>query len=237
MLDRLNGVPARTRVTKEIAMSLPSYAVLFRGYWACPCLAEWLPVLEAELQRRGILTGPLHIYQLIGDAAASGNTHKDGGAADLLDLPGDEDWWVIRQMGADAGWSRRYNWDGHGGMAHFHLVLRGCPHNEPARYQYDSPYYGVDHGHNGLANGGLDDGPRPLSGRTWRQGIEWAKQQEDEMKPEDFDKIRAIVAAETEKAVEAAFTKDQKNGRNLRANIVAIARKVGVVPIEDPKEK
>ena len=189
-LDRLNGTPARARITKGLTMSLPFYTVWFRGFPACPCLAEWLPVLEAELQRRGILTGPLHIYQLIGDAAASSNTHRDGGAADLLDLPGDEDWWVIRQMGADAGWSRRYNWDGHGGMAHFHLVLRGCPHNEPARYQYDSPYYGVDHGHNGLANGGLDDGPRPLSGRTWRQGIEWAKQQEenDMPAPKDWDK-------------------------------------------------
>lgn len=161
-------------------MSLPSYAVTFRGKPACPCLATWLPVYEAELQRRGVLSGPLHIYQLIGGAAASAGTHSMGGAFDLLDLPGDEDLVVARLMGADATWSRPYNWDGRDGMAHIHGVLTGCPHNGPARYQIDA----VRAGFNGLGHlgrGGKDTGPRPLSGRTWRQGITWAQQQEDDM--------------------------------------------------------
>src|SRR5687768_5219982 len=99
--------------------------VQFRGYTACECLAEWLPVYEAELQRRGILNGRLRIYQLIGGAKASGGTHSTGGAFDLLDMPGDKDVWLARQMGADATWSRRYNWDNRGGMAHMHGVLTG----------------------------------------------------------------------------------------------------------------
>lgn len=177
-------------------MSLPAYAVDFRGYPACPCLAAWLPAYEAELQRRGLLAGPLRIYQLIGGYSGSGGTHTDGGAFDLLDLPGGEDVWTARQMGADATWSRPYGWDGGTGIAHIHGVLRSCPHNGPARYQYDSHTFGVDHDRDGLYHGGRggpDTGPRPLSGRTWRQGIAWAHQQEDDMRPEDFDRIEKMI--------------------------------------------
>lgn len=173
-------------------MSLPSYAVKFRGFPACPCLATWLPVYEAELQRRGVLTGPLHIYQLIGGAAASAGTHSQGGAFDLLDLPGGVDLYVARQMGADATWSRPYNWDGRGGMAHIHGVLTGCPHNGPAHYQIDA----VRDGYNGLGHlgrGGKDTGPRPLSGRMWREGIRWAQSQEDWFDMATIDDLKAAV--------------------------------------------
>lgn len=160
-------------------MTLPSYAVAFRSFPACPCLAEWLPVYEAELQRRGVLSGPLRIFQLIGGAAASAGTHAKGGAFDVLDLPGDVEIWVARQMGADATWSRPFNWDGAGGMEHDHGVLTGCPHNEPARYQIDAVRAGFN-GLGHLGHGAPDTGPRPLSGRTWREGIAWAKRQQED---------------------------------------------------------
>lgn len=160
-------------------MTLP-YQVDFRGFPACPCLAAWLPVYESELHRRGLLSGPLHIYQLIGGAPASGGTHTKGGAFDVLDnLP---DVSVARQMGADATWERPVNWDGHGGMRHIHGVLTGCPHNTPARYQIDA----VRAGFNGLGlngHGAHDTGPRPLSGRTWQQGIAWATEQANPKEP------------------------------------------------------
>lgn len=146
-------------------------SVIFRGKPACDCLAQWLPAYEAELQARGLLVGPLSIYQLIGGADASAGTHSTGGAFDLVDLPGDEDLWVARQMGADATWSRKapsFSPD------HIHGVLRGCPHNLPARYQIGA----VDSGRNGLGTagmGGPDDGPRPLSGRTWQAGLSWQR--------------------------------------------------------------
>jgi hypothetical protein len=161
-------------------MALPSYAVNFRGLPACPCLATWLPVYEAELQRRGTLSGPLRIFQLIGSATASANTHSAGGAFDITDLIGDTDVEVARQMGADASWTRT---SAQGFTPHIHGVLTGCPHNGPAHYQIDA----VRAGFNGLGHlgrGGRDDGPRPLSGRTWREGITWAqrqRQQEDDM--------------------------------------------------------
>lgn len=160
-----------------------TYVVSFRGLPACPCLAEWLPVYEAELQRRGVLTGPLRLYQLIGTAAASAATHSKGGSFDITDLVGNTDVWVARQMGADATWARTA---AQGFTPHLHGVLTGCPHNAPARYQIDA----VRGGFNGLGpggRGGRDDGPRPLSGRTWREGIAWAKKlQEDDMPYTDW---------------------------------------------------
>lgn len=144
----------------------------FRGYPCCSCLAKWLPAYEKELLRRGVIRFNLDVFQLIGGAKASAGTHSQGGAFDIAQFS-DEALWVARQMGADADWHRSR---AQGFMPHAHGVLRGCPHNGPARYQIDA----VDRGYNGLGwkgLGGRDDGPRPLSGRTWKQGIAWAKKQ------------------------------------------------------------
>jgi hypothetical protein len=175
---------------KEVTVALPSYAVPFRGRYACPCQVLWIPAYEHEAQRRGILPsgGTLTIYQLIGGYAASGGTHADGGAGDYLDLPGEEDLWLMRQMGADASWLRLAGWDNGGGITHVHSVLTGCPHNGPAAYQIDA----VKAGFNGLGRGG----PRPLSGRTWQQGIEWARAQEKEQDMLDEKRVREIVREE-----------------------------------------
>jgi hypothetical protein len=163
-------------------VGLPSYTVWFRGRPACPCLAEWLPVFEAELIRRGVVKQSIDITQLIGGADASAGTHSKGGAWDI--------WqhdpvtvWVARQMGADATWARTTG--SFASIKHTHGVLTACPHNGPARYQIDEVRAGGD----GLVGSTPDPGPRPLSGRTWREGLEWAKrQQEPEM--DLNDKIR-----------------------------------------------
>lgn len=143
----------------------------FRGMPCCECSARWLPVYEAELLRRGIIKHNIDIYQLNGSAPASAGTHK-GGAADLAQIS-DEAVLVSRKMGS-AAWARPLDWDGDGGMPHQHLVLRGCPHNEAARYQIVA----LDNGFNGLGHngeGGRDTGPHPYAIRTWREGIQWAK--------------------------------------------------------------
>jgi len=147
----------------------------FRGKPACDCLVQWLPAYEAELLARGVIRVSLDIYQLIGGAAASGGTHATGGAFDIAQTQ-DEAIWIARQMGADATWRRPKGWDGKDGIAHTHGVLRGCEHNGPARYQIVA----VDANFNGLGKGGmggLDTGPRPLSHRTWQQGLEWQREQ------------------------------------------------------------
>lgn len=145
----------------------------FRGKPACDCLVKWLPAYEAELLARGVIKQSIDIAQLIGNAKESAGVHSTGGAFDIWQTQ-PEAVRIARQMGADATWARTT-----GSFAtnqHTHGVLRGCPHNGPARYQIDA----VDAGFNGLGTGGRggpDDGPRPLSGRTWQQGIEWQREQ------------------------------------------------------------
>lgn len=149
-------------------------SVIFRGLPACECLARWLPVYERELQETGNLVGDLRIFQLIGDAPASGPTHKPGGAYDVTDgTPSQADVLIGRQMGA-AEWLRvppAFS------TVHRHGVLRGCPHNAGGRYQIGA----LDAGFNGLGTGGRggkDDGPRDFEIRTWQEGIDWAKKRQ-----------------------------------------------------------
>ena len=168
--------------------TLPSYAVTFRGLPACPCQVTWIPAYEHELQRRGIITGTLAIAQLIGTNPSSGSTHTTGGASDfwLTGQRADDAVWVARQMGADPTWHRLAGWDNGGGSEHIHSVLRGCPHLSPTAAAQITAVDGNGDGIGGTTT--PDPGPRPLSGRTWREGIAWALQQEDDMPaPKDWD--------------------------------------------------
>jgi hypothetical protein len=166
----------------------------FRGHPCCTCQLAWLPVLEAEAQRRGLVDGQLPISQLIGGAPQSGGTHTKGGASDFYPLGAISDVTAFvrlcRDMGADATWHRLFNWDGQNGVEHVHSVLTSCPHCvTTAAYQTAA----VRADQNGLANHGKDDGPRPLSGRTWQQGITWAREQEDIVTEDDIKAIAAEV--------------------------------------------
>jgi hypothetical protein len=146
-------------------------------------------VFEASAQERGILTSEVKILQLRGSNPASADTHSQGGVFDLgfyHDGQADDLVWLARQMGADATWFREWE-DNH----HVHGVLTGCPRNDPAEYQIDA----VVAGYNGLGymgQEGPDDGPRPLSGRTWEQGIEWAEG-DMALSQDDINKIAAAV--------------------------------------------
>jgi hypothetical protein len=143
----------------------------FRGKPACSCLAESLPWVEKVMLAKGLIRHSLDVYQIIGGASASAGTHRTGGAVDTAQYS-DAQLRVWRDMGYDASWKRTV---GQGfSLTHHHGVARGCPHNSPARYQIAA----VDANYNGLGYQGRnarDNGPRPLSGRTWQQGIEWAK--------------------------------------------------------------
>lgn len=191
-------------------MTLMSY-----GKPACICLAEWLPYYERELKARGILPAgsTLTVYQLIGGAVASGGTHATGGAFDVADLPGDEELWVARQMGS-AAWSRRTNWDGNNGIAHIHGVLRGCPHNGPARYQIAA----LDAGYNGLGaggRGGPDDGPKPFPTWTWRDGVSWHHEQAKARKRAVY-RVKIVDTLTQRKAAKAVVARLTARVRRLR---------------------
>jgi hypothetical protein len=134
------------------------------------------------------------VMQGIGGATASAGTHLNGCVTDYQYV---SDWhiWALRQMGADATWRRRYNWDGKGGAEHVHSVLTSGPDNANARYQITA----VRDGYNGLGYLGRaarDDGPRPLSGRSYTQGIQWAAAQGEDtdmtMTPEQDALLKAV---------------------------------------------
>lgn len=150
-------------------MSLPtsstpgytSFPTIWGARTCCTCVAQWLPVYARKL---GVSTDALRVTQLTGGASASAGTHGRGGAIDLLST--NREWVrVAREMGA-AAWVRRAGFS----TPHIHMVLNGCPHNAPARYQITA----LANGRNGLANNGADDGPGPRQLRTWQAGIAWA---------------------------------------------------------------
>ena len=180
-------------------MTLPTYTVWFRGHPACPCLAEWLPVFEAELLRRGVIKHSIDIAQLIGGADASAGTHSMGGAFDIWQHdPVTVE--VARQMGA-ATWARTTG--SFANNRHTHGVLNECPHNGPARYQIGALAAGYD-GLGYAGRGSSDPGPGPRLLRTWREGIAWAKQLQEEdmaLSPEDKQWLRVTVREQIEAVV------------------------------------
>ena len=150
----------------------------FRGRPCCPCLARWLPAYELELLACKVIRVSLDVLQLIGNAPASAGVHSTGGAFDIAQTQ-DKAIAIARLMGADATWARLWP-----DNVHTHGVLRGCPHNGPARYQIDA----VDAGFDGTGTGGRgarDTGPRPLSGRTWQEGIAWHRARDQRRKDLD----------------------------------------------------
>lgn len=140
----------------------------YDGKPACRHQLAWLPVMNEEARRLGVVRHKVDITQLIGGYVKSGGTHANGGAADFLQTSTALIRWC-RTYGARATWHRPRGWDGADGIAHTHSVL-DCPCNGPARYQQAA----VEAGYNGLGlngRGGRDTGPRPIIKRTWKQGI------------------------------------------------------------------
>lgn len=166
--------------------STPGYTS-FRGFTACECLAKWLPVYERLLLLNGLVKSSIDIWQLTGAAAASAGTHSQGGAADLFQYT-NAHVAISREMGAPAAW-RRTTAQGFT-KDHQHLVLTGCPHNDPARYQIAAQRDGYD-GLGYLGHAGPDYHPDPKVYRTWQQGITWAEAEiarleEEMLTPKDF---------------------------------------------------
>lgn len=142
----------------------------YRGKPACACLTAWCPAFEKAIGR------DLPWFQLIGNAPASAGFHKGGGSGDTETLTKDE-LRMARNMGG-AAWNRW--WENN---YHCHIRLNGCPHNTIAQPQVNDLNEGRD-GTGPLYDnvGPRDNGPRdgvhwPL--RTWREGIQWAEQQEN----------------------------------------------------------
>ena len=214
-------------------MSTTDWRVRFRGRTTCACVAEWIPVWEAMCLREGITSGfydgkTCTIFQLTGSASASAGTHSQGGAIDnaMLDARGIR---IAREMGASASWRRLWP-----GNLHSHMVLEGCPHNGPARYQIAAVKLGRD-GLGWLGLAGKDTEHRPETWRTWREGITWARAQlaaTGAATPDHPDwsdmasraEIRAEVKAALEETLAEAASRDTRHGRNTGTSLWRIIR-------------
>lgn len=193
------------------------------GLPACDCLVAWLPVFEAAIGR--VPTW----FQLVGDAPASAGFHRGGGSADSEPLSVAE-LRIARNMGA-AAWNRWWTDSDGDPNYHAHLRLNGCPHNSIAQPQVADLNAGRDGTGPLYDNAGApDDGPRddvhwPL--RTWREGIEWAREQEDDMAltPEQEDRLAEKIGAAVVKALLAAeITKDRKTLKTLANRALAVLK-------------
>lgn len=173
------------------------YAVNFRGFWACPCLAEWLPVFEAYLRHIGALgpTESLNIYQLIGGAPQSGSTHLSGGDWDVHPM---RNFPLVQRAAAEMGsWLEpRYTWQGFE-VDHDHGSLNGCPHESPSAKSQDVQ---LAAGEDGLLDHKRDG--HPTVTRTLQQGIAWAKAQMEA--PHMLTLVDASTNRPTPAAVKAA---------------------------------
>lgn len=200
----------------------------YRGLPACDCLAEWLPVFEKMIGRAPLL------FQLAGDAPASAGFHRNGGSVDYEPLSENE-LRIARNMGG-AAWNRWW-----ADNYHSHTRLNGCTHNSIGQPQVEDLNEGRDGTGPLYDNAGApDNGPRsdvhwPL--RTWRQGIEWANDQlEDDVTPEDIDKIAAavekrltpVIKAEVERQFGDLFPK-----RDLDVNLRSAIREL----LEESRKK
>lgn len=202
----------------------------YRGLPCCDCLADWCAAFETLIGRAPLL------FQLAGDAPASAGFHKGGGSVDYEPLSEDE-LRIARNMGG-AAWNRWWT-DNY----HSHTRLNGCPHNTIGQPQVEDLNEGRDGTGPLYDNAGVpDNGPRddvhwPL--RTWREGIEWAIEQGDDMpytEKQLKDIVREVVREELDRhddlgePINAHETKDDPfKGKTLRSVIKAIARKTGAV--------
>lgn len=146
----------------------------FRGFPADSCLITWLPHFEDELREQGIILQPLQIMQLIGLAPASADVHSTGGAADLRETDPRVSK-VARQMGA-VSWPRVTG--SFANNRHTHLCLIGCTHLHPDGLQQIKEAYAGGDGLLGDLPDDIDLHSYLWPKRTWRQGIEWHKEQQ-----------------------------------------------------------
>jgi len=187
--------------------STPGYGRLVIGgrtFVACDCLRTWIPAVEALGLALGLIHESLDGIQCTGLAAKSAGVHAEGGAADLVQR---SDAWIslYRHAGA-AAWRRDADPDD-GNVwpvdeEHTHLVLIGCEHNGPARYQVDAYRDGYDGlGYQGRAH--PDPHRRPAVIPTWTQGLAWVRSELARLTQED-NPMPHLTDAQQETVLDAA---------------------------------
>lgn len=153
-------------------------------------MAAWWDAICADLGFTPTIVQGAWMTRAGGGAAASAGYHDGGGCLDLRvwDRTATQVQAIIRatRWGGAGSWVRD---ERHGMDPHIHLVLGSDDGLSPgAAWQFLNYVHGGD----GLSGQGRDYHPRPNPIVTEPP----ASLMEDDMKPEDFDKVRAIVREE-----------------------------------------
>jgi hypothetical protein len=141
--------------------------VRFRGGWTCECVAKSLPLVEADMIKKGIIKHNVDIFQLGYNSSveASAGTHDGGGNTDVGQYS-DAGIKVWREW----GWCQQHRTPAQGFSNHGHGWPKGCPHMSKGGNYQASEWQA---GRNGLRSKGPITGPGPKGKDTptWTQGI------------------------------------------------------------------
>lgn len=144
---------------------MPTENILFRGRRTCICVATIVPLVEAEMKRRGLIKNSVDFFQMgynKGGVSASAGTHDRGGCIDVAQHS-DAHLAVWRMFGVRM--QRRT--PAQGFDLHGHGWPGGCPHlSSGARYQ-ESEWRRK---RNGLRGRGPVTGPGYTT-ITWQQAV------------------------------------------------------------------
>lgn len=150
----------------------------------CAHMAVWLPLFSELCRLEGLVSSHLDVTQVLGSYKKSGETHKDGTAADVAQSARRVAE-LAREAGAPGSWPRGESW-GQPSMAnHTHIAL-DCPCMSRADYQIAAAKAGF----NGLGAGGRA-GPdyikRPSVWRNYETGVAWMRQRITELMKDEVD--------------------------------------------------
>ena len=161
------GVP-RTPAVPQVSENDPKQWIRMRGGegWGCVCMAITLPLIEADMKRRGLISECIDIYQFAynaGGVKASAGTHDAGGVIDVGQFSKAQ-----REVWADWGVlmfprTAQYGWNG---AEHGHGVWHGCVHRTASAAQQVRDGLA---GYDGLVSHTYRDFIKPT--RTWQDAV------------------------------------------------------------------
>lgn len=156
-------IPAIRESDPKVWINTP-HSISKKGGWGCVCMQITLPLVDAEMRRRGLVKQGVDFFQFgynAGGVAASAGTHDGGGIVDCAQGITREQ----REVWAMFGWmmaprTREWGWTG---GAHGHGVLHGCIHRSPAAARQ---IVTMMNGRNGLVSNTVVNWVKPS--RTWQ---------------------------------------------------------------------
>ncbi len=193
--------------------------VQFRGGWTCSCVTTSLPLVEAELKRKGLIKNSVDIYQLgyRNDVGASAGTHAAGGNTDVAQFSDAQ-----IQVWRECGWTIQHRTKAMGfSMDHGHGWPWGCTHLSPAGRDQAAQWQKRQ---NGLVSHGPISGKWPVPN--------WKNAADDLIAAQKKRDAAAAAAKELELPTTAEVVKALTTDKNFLAAVAEQVLNEDAVPNE-----